>query len=176
MVAIGLTSTPNLMRAIRFFLVTAAICLTACASTPRTVSVHYSAPSVAPVRESVRSVKDSIDRADKIAVALQLAIPKPQFDALTHELLIAQQAASDADVQISNLEQQIVVVTDAANNAAAEKNVALARADKLDAQRRSAVGQRNRFFVALIVAGLWIFKGPLLSASGFVLRKFAGLP
>src|SRR3712207_8852431 len=48
-----------------------------------------------------------------------------------------------------------------ANRERSEKNVALDRADKSDADKRSAVGQRNKLFFALLAAAAWIFRKPL---------------
>lgn len=126
------------------------------------------------MREKIADAKSSIlaaasaAKAAKVALSLKVldvAAANREIDILTKHLLNASTSLEIADARITGLERANNLLADTANAAVTDKNLALARADKLDAQRRSAVAQRNKllFLITIVTVGaaLFIFRRPL---------------
>lgn|GEM_PF-3926955 len=159
--------------------VATALCAVSCSS-PDAPSLHYSAPSAAPVREKIVSAQGhaaaaqrAIARAraadDPAQLQLALADANREIDQLTLDLLNAQD-------RVTELENQAKLITDAANTAATEKNEAIARADKADAKAKNVARQRNRLVIFDLALLAWILRKPIASGAGFIARKFVGIP
>src|SRR5207253_10918283 len=109
--------------------------LSACSGIPARTTLHYSPPSVMPVRTAIATAQDhaaavksalssipnSEFRIPHSAVALQTAMI--ETDALTHELLTAQTA-------LSSVEKQANAQTDQLDKANEQKNLAITRAEE----------------------------------------------
>lgn len=126
-------------------------------------SVHIDAAAL-----QVKTLKELIAKAVSLAgenkpLQLTLAMADKQVDALTAELLSAKVEATSAKASLGDL--------DAANQKlVGEVNVYVARAqatiDKLTASRGRWRKTSIYEGLALLAAGLWIFKKPLLMLIG----------
>jgi uncharacterized lipoprotein YajG len=137
----------------RFLSVLSAVSVVAFAScaAPR-AALHYSPPSVAPVRENVSDAQSHVTNAQthaqkaKAAIAdaikqmemacpqaaglkLDLADANREIDALTYELNVAQESLKSANVHVDQLEGKIGEQTNLLNTANDEKNAAITKAD-----------------------------------------------
>jgi hypothetical protein len=161
---------------VRALLLLSAFLLIGCASQPRRAVIHYSPPSVAPVKQSLVSVqhhaqaaKDNIKQAEKLApenvpgLLDALRAADNELDALTAELLHAQTALSD-------LEKKTGRQTEDLNTCFDDKNAALDRNSVIERKLKAIVGQRNKLFLILLAAALWIFRGPLIG----LIKLFTG--
>jgi chromosome segregation ATPase len=153
---------------VRALLLLSALLLIGCASQPRRAVIHYSPPSVAPVKQSLQSAqhhakaaKENIKQAEKLApanvpgLADALLAADNEIDALTNELLHAQTALADLETKTG---QQ----TDDLNQANDDKNAALDRNSIIERKLKAIVGQRNKLFLGLLAAAAWIFRAPLI--------------
>lgn len=157
-----------------------ALALASCSSAPKPTD-RYLAPAVAPLRAQVVAAKASahdartaIAKAEALApnipdLRLALTDARHAIDSLTAQLL-------GAEVLIDTLETQVASLTADANRERADKIVAQDRADKTEAQKRSAVGQRNKLLGLVLALLLVLFRKPILSGAAFLARKFAGIP
>lgn len=118
---------------------------------PKRSTVHYSAPTAAPVRESVtaatKHVEASTDHARKAVVALQqvqdkvtrqdyghlqpaLAVAGSELTALQQENKLVTDSLTEALIRTDSLQKKVDVQTSALNRMSDEKNAALDLADK----------------------------------------------
>lgn len=161
-----------------------ALCVGGCAS-PKRSAVHYSPPSVAPVREKISSAQGSVANAITLAGAAktaiaratellaapadQLSVPDLQealgeasgkVDALTTQLGSALGALGEAQVRIDALETKVSTQAAQLNTAIDEKNAAITWGD-------AAVSKYHRlkFFICLLAA----------AAAGLLVFQFRGL-
>lgn len=152
----------------RALLLLPAFLLISCASQPHRAVVHYSPPSVAPVKQSLQSAqrhakaaKDNIKQAEKLAptnvpgLLEALLAADNEIDALTNELLHTQAALTD-------LEKKTDKQTEDLNQANDDKNAALDRNSVIELKLKAIVGQRNKLFLILLAAAAWIFRKPLI--------------
>jgi hypothetical protein len=188
-----------------FLLSLATLC--SCAAPPR-VSPHFSPPSVAPVREKVSEAqlhvtnaqthadkaKSEITDAKKLAAVagigdaskpLQLALDaaNSEIDALTQELTVTQVALQFTQKHVTALEGQIQTVTDGANTAIDQKNLAIAAQQKAEAQVKidKAHAHRLKFYICSLAAALalfvvWKFKWILSFLGPYGLIAYAAVP
>lgn len=145
---------------VRPHLLLVCLALSACAGVPSKTTLHYSPPSVAPVRRAIATAQDHV-KAAKAALdpgRLDLKTANSELDALTHELFNAQAALNQAE---ANTDAQ----TDALNRTIDEKNSAIDQLAAAEAKRAAAVRQRNKLFLILFTAGsallLYIFRRPI---------------
>lgn len=134
--------------------------LGACAGVPSKTTLHYSPPSVMPVRRAIATAQDHA-RAAKAALdpdKLDLKTANLEIDALTHELLNAQTALNEAETETAHQ-------TDLLNQANTDKNLAIDQLAAAEAKRAAAVRQRNKLFLILFGAGsailLYLFRRPI---------------
>jgi chromosome segregation ATPase len=177
------------------FLLFAGLTLTSgCATNAPRSKISYSAPSVAPVRQKITEAQTAVASAKthaekaKSAVAaavsaasrsdlnLQLATASTELNSLANDLTLTTNALLESHDRVTELDGKVSLQTSQLNSATDDKNVALARADKLDAQRRAVVAQRNKLLFLIAVLTIWILRKPLISGAGFIARKFVGIP
>jgi len=139
----------------RAFLLLPAFLLISCASQPHRATIHYSPPSVAPARQWVSNAQNHAKAAQDAVSKGDLPTAHTEIDALTNELLHAQTALTD-------LEKKTSQQTDDLNSVLDDKNAALDRNAVIERKLKAIVAQRNRLFLTLLIAALWIFRGPLL--------------
>lgn len=152
----------------RALLLLSAFLLIGCASQPHRSTIHYSPPSVAPVKQSLgsaqhhaKAAKDNISKAEKLAPANvpglidALHAADNEIDALTDELINAQAA-------LNELQTKTGKQTDDLNAALDDKNAALDRNTLIEHKLKAIVVQRNKLLLILLAAFAWIFRGPLL--------------
>lgn len=185
-----------------FALFAAAIVCTSCSAPPKRSVIHYSAPSVAPVRAKISEARTSVTAAATSATRAQVAIAKADallvgrdsvepehvpalrlqlssasadLDALTHELTIAQTALAAAETNAAELQVKVETQTDQLNICGDEKNLALAASAQLQ-REKATLKQRLRVRHLIIGALLaWIFRRQLLGLGKMALRLF-GIP
>ena len=143
---------------------------------------HFIAPSTAPIAKAQKAIavqqvatRQHIQKAQEIVKTLNLTLPadKLKVDALTQELNEAQasndQLKTDNDNLLTDnttLTNQIAQQTGACNAVAQNYDKQVIETQKAEASRHGWV---KRFWIAtglLTVAGIWIFKGPLLALTG----------
>jgi hypothetical protein len=129
--------------------------LIGCATAPHRGIVHYSPPSVAPAQRWVSNAQGHAKTAQAAVDKGDLVTAHNEIDALTDELLNAQTA-------LTELEDKTSHQTDLLNSANDEKNKAIDLFDAERAKTKAIVHQRNRLFLALSAALVWIFRTPLL--------------
>lgn len=156
-----------------------AVLFASCAA-PRS-GLHYSPPSVAPVRQNISEIQSHVSNAqthaqkakaaitdakqvaaiDPNRLQLELNVANQEVDALTNELAIAQEALKSANGNVDALQRKIGDQTDLLNTANDEKNAAITKAD-------AAAHRYHQLKFYICAAGaliafllIWKFKGVL---------------
>lgn len=144
--------------------------LPACAST-RPAPV-FSATSLAPVKQAVQQTEAHVKSAQGAAARLDAECKEKSanwaaaWDDLKNELDAAYVSAQIANESVDAKQLEVNTANDAANKVASDYNKLLPQVDAVKASRHGWV---KRFWIAsslLAVAGIWIFKRPLLALTG----------
>ena len=161
--------------------VIAALFLVGCATAPAPAP-HFIAPSTAPIVQAQQKIATQqvatgqhIQKAEAIVKTLTLSDPadKVKVDSLTQELESAQASNDQLKTYNDNLQVQATDLKDELDKQTAACNTVAQNYDKQvvanTALQASRHGWVKRFWLAAgaaTLAGLWIFKGPLLALTG----------
>jgi hypothetical protein len=155
------------MRVIDISVLAASLLFASCASQQH-IAPRFVQPSTAPIQKAQAVTHTNIQKAQEIVKTLTITLPPDQtkIDALSQALNDAQTSNDQIEGARAALETQLKSQTDTANTLASNYDKAGAQIVGLQESRHGWV---KRFWMAsglLLLAGLWIFKKPILAMVG----------
>lgn len=139
---------------------------------------RFDVPSTVPIHQAADGAAKRLSDAQADVARLEKECPQARgtilnlrrdLDGARDEILRLGGALSSLDVQLAQ-------VTKKANGLADSYDTAGARITSLDGKLAKSRSHSRWLLLGLLGCLVWIFRGPIASLGGFVLRKFVGIP